>query len=252
MLMVVMVVALVCTPGPRPAPRPDSHRHSARHLEKAVQPLRQRLAAPWAGGTQPIYSAFFASSPARWQRGAKNAQSSVPTTIQTPPLPAFHNLTQLYARPGFLLRRAHQISAAVFEDECRSLGLTPAQFGALSVLHASPGLDQSSLARALGFDKVTMLRVLRGLETRGLIARVRTPENRRNLSISLAPAGLALLQAAQQPSERAYGRLMAPLDAVQQTQLVALLQLLTAGLEGEARASFVPPNTTADALKSAD
>lgn len=167
-------------------------------------------------------------------------------------MPAFHNLTQLYARPGFLLRRAHQISAAVFEDECRSLGLTPAQFGALSVLHASPGLDQSSLARALGFDKVTMLRVLRGLETRGLIARVRTPENRRNLSISLAPAGLALLQAAQQPSERAYGRLMAPLDAVQQTQLVALLQLLTAGLEGEARASFVPPNTTADALKSAD
>ena len=39
------------------------------------------------------------------------------------------SLTRLYARPGFLLRRAHQISASVFEDECRSVGLTPAQFG---------------------------------------------------------------------------------------------------------------------------
>ena len=171
---------------------------------------------------------------------------------RTPPLPAAQNLTQLYARPGFLLRRAHQISTAVFEDECRSVGLTPAQFGALSVLRASPGLDQSSLARALGFDKVTMLRVLRGLETRGLIARLRTPKNRRNLSISLAPAGLALLQEAQQPAERAYDRLMVPLDAAQQTQLVMLLQLLTTGLEGEARASFVPPDNTTKPTPATD
>lgn len=155
-------------------------------------------------------------------------------------VPAFYNLTRLYARPGFLLRRAHQISAAVFEDECRSVGLTPAQFGVLSVLRASPGLDQSSLARALGFDKVTVLRVLRGLETRGLIARAPAPASRRNLAISLSEAGLDLLKQAQEPAERAYNRLMAPLDAAQQAQLVDLLQLLTAGLEGEARAAFVP------------
>lgn len=159
---------------------------------------------------------------------------------------AFHNLSQLYARPGFLLRRAHQISAAVFEDECRSVGLTPAQFGVLSVLRASPGLDQSSLARALGFDKVTVLRVLRGLETRGLIERLPAPANRRNLSISLSDIGLKLLKQAQEPAERAYDRLMGPLDAVQQAQLVELLQLLTSGLEAEARAAFVPSGQKID------
>lgn len=158
-----------------------------------------------------------------------------------PTVPAFHHLSQLYARPGFLLRRAHQISAAIFEDECRSFGLTPAQFGVLRVLGASPGLDQSTLARALGFDKVTVLRVMRGLETRGLIARSYAPSNRRNLSISLSATGLALLEQAQEPAEHAYDRLMAPLNKEQQTQLVELLQLLTAGLEGEARAAFVPP-----------
>ena len=154
---------------------------------------------------------------------------------------AFHHLSQLYARPGFLLRRAHQISAAVFEDECRSVGLTPAQFGVLSVLRASPGLDQSSLARALGFDKVTVLRVLRGLETRGLIERSPAPASRRNLSISLSGVGLTLLKQAQEPAELAYDRLMAPLNKTQQAQLMELLQLLTAGLEREARAAFVPP-----------
>ncbi len=161
-------------------------------------------------------------------------------------MPAHHNLARLYARPGFLLRRAHQISAAVFEDECRSVGLTPAQFGVLSVLRATPGLDQSSLARALGFDKVTVLRVLRGLETRGLIERSPAPTSRRNLSIALSKTGLALLQQAQEPAERAYGRLMAPLDEQQRAQLVALLQQLTEGLESEARAAFVPPGRSSD------
>ncbi|QDL37966.1 MarR family transcriptional regulator [Rhodoferax sediminis] len=160
------------------------------------------------------------------------------------PVPPARSLTRLYSRPGFLLRRAHQISAAVFEEECRSVGLTPAQFGVLTVLRATPGLDQSSLARALGFDKVTVLRVLRGLEARGLVARSAVPQNRRNLSISLSDTGAALLKRAQTPAERAYRRLMAPLSAEQQALLVELLQQLTEGLEDDARAVFVPPDQT--------
>ena len=152
------------------------------------------------------------------------------------------DLTILYTRPGFLLRRAHQISAAVFEEECRSIGLTPAQFGVLTVLQSAPGLDQSSLARALGFDKVTVLRVLRGLEERGLVLRSPAPKSRRNLAVVLSPNGEKLLKQAQQPAERAYERLMTPLSAEQQLQLVALLQQLTEGLEEHARAAFVPPN----------
>ncbi|MCM2252491.1 MAG: MarR family transcriptional regulator [Ramlibacter sp.] len=144
-------------------------------------------------------------------------------------------------RPGFLLRRAHQISAAVFEDECRDLALTPAQFGALTVLQAHPGLGQSTLARALGYDKVTVLRVLRGLETRGLVTRVAAAANKRNLSVTLTAHGAALLAHAQKPAETAYRRVLEPLDKAQQTQLLALLRLLTGGLEGRARAAFVPP-----------
>ena len=145
-------------------------------------------------------------------------------------------------RPGFLLRRAHQISAAVFEDECRELALTPAQFGVLTVLKAHPGLGQSSLARALGFDKVTVLRVLRGLEKRGMVTRAPASGNKRNVSVALTPRGSALLTQAQKPAEKAYRRLLAPLDKAQQAELIALLQLLTGELEDDARAAFVPPD----------
>ena len=154
--------------------------------------------------------------------------------------PRADDLSILYTRPGFLLRRAHQISAAVFENESRGVGLTPAQFGVLTVLRASPGIDQSSLARALGFDKVTVLRVLRGLETRGLVQRSAAPESRRNLAVALLPAGEKLLRKAQKPAELAFHRLMSPLSAEQQLQLMALLQQLTGALEGDARAAFIP------------
>ncbi len=161
------------------------------------------------------------------------------SVTENPALPP--DLSRLYARPGFLLRRAHQISAAVFEDECRSVGLTPAQFGVLTVLHASPGMRQSSLARALGFDKVTVLRVLRGLESRGLVQRTPAAAGGRNLAVALSPEGAALLAQAQKPAEKAYKRLLAPLTAQQQADLVQLLQQLTGELEHEARAPFVPP-----------
>ena len=160
----------------------------------------------------------------------------MPASPKSPPA-----LARLYARPGFLLRRAHQISAAVFEDACKDLALTPAQFGVLTVLQSHPGLGQSSLARALGFDKVTVLRVLRGLQARGLVTREPAEDNRRNVSVALTHEGELVLQRAQKPAERAYKRLMGPLTREQQEQLLDLLQLLTGGLEDEARAAFVPP-----------
>lgn len=149
-------------------------------------------------------------------------------------------LNDLYQRPGFLLRRTHQISAAVFENACASVGLTPAQYGVLTVLAAEPGLDQTRLSRALAFDKVTVMRVLKGLEERGLVSRERSAVSRRQMTVSLTTEGHALLAAAREPAERAYQRLLSPLTPAQRRQLIELLQTLTDGLADEARAPFVP------------
>lgn len=158
-------------------------------------------------------------------------------------------LNELYQRPGFLLRRTHQISTAVFESACADLGLTPAQYGVLTVLATEPGLDQTRLSRALAFDKVTVMRVLKGLEERGLVRRQLSAVSRRQKTVSLTPAGQALLREAREPAERACQRLLSPLSPAQRQQLIGLLQTLTEGLAEDARAPFVPlagTGTTSD------
>ena len=144
---------------------------------------------------------------------------------------------ELYQRPGFLLRRMYQIAAAVFENACADLGLTTAQYGVLIIVHSEPGIDQTRLARALAFDKVTVMRVLRGLEERGLVQRVASG---RQKTLALTEAGQQLLAQARERAERASKRLMSPLDSAEQAQLLRLLKTLVDGLADEARAPFVP------------
>lgn len=158
-------------------------------------------------------------------------------------------LKDLYQRPGFLLRRTHQISAAVFENACATVGLTPAQYGVLTVLSSEPGLDQTRLARALAFDKVTVMRVCKGLEERGLIERRLSEHSRRQMAVVLTAAGKKLLQQARGPAEQAYQRLLSPLTLTQRHQLIEILETLTQGLADDARAPFVPllPVEPADA-----
>jgi DNA-binding MarR family transcriptional regulator len=120
------------------------------------------------------------------------------------------------------------------------LALTPAQFGVLRVMQDHPGIDQSSLARALAFDKVTVLRVIKGLEERGFCQRAVSPENRRQMAVRLTAEGDELLRQARQPVQQAYETLLSPFDDAQREQFLSLLLLLNTQLDTEARASFVP------------
>ena len=150
-------------------------------------------------------------------------------------------LRRLYLRPGFLLRRAHQLSVGIFEEECRDVGLTPSQFGVLIVLEQTGISDQSTVARALGFDRVTTLRVVRGLEARGLLRRVGAAELKGRRKLALTAAGRRAFTAGRVRAERISHRLLSPLQAGEQAQLLLLLRKLCAGLEDGARTRVVPP-----------
>lgn len=162
--------------------------------------------------------------------------------IRKIPKPALQAMPHfdIYQRPGFLLRRTHQISAAVFENACAEVALTPAQYGVLTVLAAEPGIDQTRLSRALAFDKVTVMRVVKGLEDRALVRRERSTVSRRQMNLNLTEEGSRLVEAAREPAERAYQKLLSPLNPAQRRQLIELLSAITEGLCDEARAPFVP------------
>ena len=62
------------------------------------------------------------------------------------------SLQHVYLRPGFLLKRCHQVTAALFLDHCREFGVTPSQYGALRALEEFPGIDQLAVGRLIGLD----------------------------------------------------------------------------------------------------
>ena len=77
---------------------------------------------------------------------------------------AIHSDMPLWARPGYLLRRLHQIHYALFFEECAGFEITPVQYGLLTTLSLNPDLDQNSLARELGIDRTNVADVLSRLD----------------------------------------------------------------------------------------
>src|SRR5690554_4830995 len=61
----------------------------------------------------------------------------------------------VWSRPGFLIRRLHQIHYAMFFEECKEGGITPVQFGVLTVLAREPWLDQTAIGYEVGLDRTT-------------------------------------------------------------------------------------------------
>ena len=90
-----------------------------------------------------------------------------------------HSEMPLWGRPGYLLRRLHQIHYALFFEECAGYDITPVQYGLLTTLSLNPNLDQNSLARELGIDRTNVADVLNRLARRGLVERRRSPNDAR-------------------------------------------------------------------------
>ena len=106
---------------------------------------------------------------------------------------------------GFLLRQAWQQFRAAFESTLRAHDLTPAQYGALSVLARDPGLSGADLARASNTTPQAMNGVLATLERHGLVERRPHPTHGRILRATLTDEGRRRLKAAN-PAIRALER----------------------------------------------
>ena len=130
-------------------------------------------------------------------------------------------------RPGFLIRRAHQISQSVFIEECASLDITSTQFGVLSVLARAGQLDQISIARLLGFDRSTTGMVVKLLEDRALIARMPDARDRRRHVLRLTSAGEKLRKRAEPLVDRVRQRLKEALPAKEAATLFKLMEKFT-------------------------
>lgn len=136
----------------------------------------------------------------------------------------------LQEMPGHLIRRAHQISTALFADECGRFDLTSVQFAALFVLRAAGELDATRIAELIAFDRATIGDVIDRLESKGWVARDGSSNDRRVKVIRLTGVGARLLKSVEPSVQRVQRRLMEHFSASDKVALMKFLKRLD-GLE---------------------
>lgn len=131
--------------------------------------------------------------------------------------------------PGHLIRRAHQVSVAIFMEETAGFEVTPVQFAILNALLQDPGEDQVTLARKVAFDAATFGSVIARLEARGWVRREADAADRRRKLLWVTEEGAQAARQMRRAVGKVQQRILAPLDASERQQLVALLERLVAG-----------------------
>jgi DNA-binding MarR family transcriptional regulator len=129
----------------------------------------------------------------------------------------------LETMPGFLIRRAHQVSMALFAEECAAFDLTSVQFAALTAIGANPDIDATRLSAIIVFDRSTIGGVLDRLEAKGWVTRGGTANDRRIKLLRLTASGRDILRRVRPAVSRVQRRLLAHLAAEDRDRFMQLL-----------------------------
>ena len=111
--------------------------------------------------------------------------------------PSHLEIADLLEKPGHLIRRAHQVSVALFEARSGAYNITAPQHVVMTALFKHAHVDQVSLAAMIGLDKVTTGNIVSRLQKRGLIVRRRSPSDGRAHELMLSEAGTRMLMEMQ-------------------------------------------------------
>jgi DNA-binding MarR family transcriptional regulator len=152
-------------------------------------------------------------------------------------------LAALYRRPGFLIRRAHQIVLSLFHNAVEPLAITTTQFATLEVLRAYRYVDQAAVAGILGIDRSTTGLVIEKLLSAGYIHRERDPNDKRRKLLVLAKEGREVINDLAEPIRRANERAMSPFTPKEAEMLIVLLARFVSTFNDEARVPIKPSNS---------
>lgn len=125
--------------------------------------------------------------------------------------------------PGALFRRLHQLAVARFTSEMGDIGLTPIQWSALLTIMKRPGTDQITLSREIFIDPSTIAGVLERLESRHLLRREVSPEDRRVRLLYITKDGEAVMKDAIEAVMVTQEWLMEPLTPADRVTFMELM-----------------------------
>lgn len=129
-------------------------------------------------------------------------------------------------RLSYLIGRVDRIVRRELDAALGDADLNVAQFTAMSVLAARPGLSNAQLARRSLVTPQAMHQALSGLSERGLIERRPHPTQGRVLCVELTTTGFELLARMNTRVDDVEERLMGSLDDEQRAGFLAVLDSL--------------------------
>jgi MarR family 2-MHQ and catechol resistance regulon transcriptional repressor len=133
-----------------------------------------------------------------------------------------------------LLRAARAVTARV-EPRLTAYGLTTTQLGVLEAILHKGALTHRELGRKVLTSAANMTDVIDKLEARGLVRRVRSPADRRQVKVELSPCGRSLIEDIFPRHAQDIAAAMAGLDAAALAELGELLRSL--GVAASAQSS---------------
>ena len=150
-----------------------------------------------------------------------------------------NSVDALYKRPGFLLRRAHQISVSLFMEESAEFNVTTTQYGVLVILRCCENLDPIGLSKKVGLDRSTTGLVVKRLESEGLVVRVEDPADRRRKVIVLTGKGERKLENLRHAARVARERALSAFSPEEGVEFLRLLEQFVGRFNGVTRAPIV-------------
>src|SRR3954469_12849470 len=134
-------------------------------------------------------------------------------------------MAELTDYTGYLLRTAF-LRAAGLVAETFPKGSHPRDASVLSTLEAVGPCSQQQLVDALHVNRSMMVKLIDGLEARGLVERRRNPDDRRSYALYPTTAGRKALAAMMPLMDSGEAALSATLTAAERDRLIALLHAL--------------------------
>lgn len=139
-----------------------------------------------------------------------------------------HRSWPLSERPGFLIRRLHQIHVAVFQEACGKFDITPLQYSLLTALAVRKTADQTTLAADIALDRTTTTGALKRLAARHLVQRAVDRKDRRARLCKLTAAGAALLARIETSARAAHRATLDALSEREQALFIDMAQRIVA------------------------
>jgi MarR family transcriptional regulator, 2-MHQ and catechol-resistance regulon repressor len=125
-----------------------------------------------------------------------------------------------------VLARAYRAMAARSRRDIERHGLVASEFAALEVLYHKGDLPVGDVAERVLLTSGSMTHVIDKLEQRGLVARLRCPEDQRVTYLAITPPGRALMASIFPAHAEAIRRATAGLVPEEKRTLIVLLKRL--------------------------